>query len=344
MPLFGRRTAEQRERRKRREWGLVAPPRLEADGGDPRLPAVREAARSGDWARLRGLLAPAAAAGAAPGGAGPWTDDLSRLADELMEVPGAEEWLGRAVAADPKDPLARLALGARQVGWAWEARSRRKAKYVSREQFEVFHGRLREAEDHLYEAAQLVPEWVAPWYFLLPAGRGLEVGQEVAERRMEAVTARFPHHLPAHRAHLQQVCAKWGGSHEKMHGFARTAMLAAPEGSPLGELVALAQLEQWYEEPAGDDERYLNRPEVAEQLHEAWSRSLGHPDFRPFPGWTLTGNTFAMTFAMAGRKDAAVAAFRMLDGAVTRSPWNHLRGGGEDPVGVFTQWQARMLR
>ncbi|WP_051950847.1 tetratricopeptide repeat protein [Actinacidiphila yeochonensis] len=344
MPLFGRRTAEKQEkkaRERRQSWGLVAPPRLDTDLGDPRLTAVLGAARSGDWAGVRELLASAAEG---PGLAGPWTDDLSWLVNEVMDVDGAEEWLARAVADDPRDPLARLALGTRQIGWAWEARSAKLAKYVSKEQFAVFHARLRDAEEHLYEAAELAPEWVAPWYFLLTSGRGLQVGQDAARRRLDAVVARFPHHLPAHRVHLQQVCAKWGGSHEKMHDFARTAMLAAPEGSPFGELVALAQLEEWYGEPKENGTSSLAQPEAAGRLGQAWERSLGHAAFQRHPGWTASANTFAMTFSLAGRKQSAVEVFAMLNGAVCRSPWNRLKGGADDPVGTYTRWQARMLR
>jgi hypothetical protein len=166
----------------------------------------------------------------------------------------------------------------------------------------------------------------------------------VAQRRLESVTARFPFHISAHRAHLQQVCAKWGGSHEKMHDFARTAMLAAPEGSPFGELVALGVLEHWSRDPGEEGDRYILRPEVAERLSEAWARSLGRPEFRTAPNWFCWGNTFALAFSVAGRKAEALEAYRLLDGAVCESAWQYLKGGTDDPVGTYAKWQARMLR
>jgi hypothetical protein len=274
--------------------------------GDPRIDAVRAAAESGQWPLVREQLA-AAADG----------EDLTWLIEGTM-----------------------VTAGARHIEWAWEARSRLRAVSVSREQFEVFHARLRTAEEQLYEAAEREPQSAAPWYFLQITGRGLEVGPDIAERRFEATVRRGPGHLAAHRQHVQQLCRKWGGSHERMHAFARDAMLGAPAGGPLGELVAIAHLEQWLDEPEGADAEYIRSSEVILQLYDAADRSVHHPRYVRRRDWTRGFNTFALAFALAGEHEAAAALFDELGGAVTEFPWLYLNG--QDPAVPYLAWRSRV--
>lgn len=327
------------------------PARLDPAYGDPQLARLRQAAAAGGWPAMRALLAPHASreptepteptagddAGADRG------DELSRLVEGVMTVPGTETWLADAVAAAPGDPLPLLLSAARHVAWAWEARSHKQARYVEREQFEVFHTRLRIAEEQLYEVAERVPHWAAPWYLLQMSGRGLQVGQDIAARRFEAAVRRCPGHLGAHRQRMQQLCPKWGGSLAQTHEFARASMLAAPEGDPMGELVATAHLEQWLDEggaAAGDGVSVrMRRPEVVAQLHEAADRSVRHPQFVRRRDWTRSVNTFALAFSLAGERSAAAALFRELDGCVTEFPWSYL--DGQDPTAPFRAWRSR---
>jgi hypothetical protein len=344
-----------------------ATPRLDHSYGDPRLAALRAAAS-----------APAAAptAFAAPGvhhtpdalGTGRrWPviraqlalatdgEDLAWLVEGLAAIDGVEVWIGDVVAAEPHSALPLLVSGARHVEWAWQARTRKMAKYVSKEQFAVFHARLRIAEEQLYEVAEREPDWCAPWYFLQIAGRGLQVEQPVAARRFEATVRRSPGHLAGHRQYLQQVCDKWGGSHERMHAFARASMLGAPEGAPLGELVAIAHLEQWLErledigepgelEGLGDEadagSRYIRSADVVGQLFEAAERSVRHPQYVRQRDWARGFNTFALAFALAGEFAAARELFRALQGRVSQFPWMYL--DGQDPAAPFRGWRDRV--
>ncbi|WP_405589463.1 hypothetical protein [Streptomyces sp. NBC_01190] len=302
--------------------------------GDPRLAALRAAATGpgtdgGRWPGIAGQLSLAVDG-----------EDLTWLVEGLASVDGTEAWIG-AVAAEAPDPaLPLLVSGARHIEWAWQARTRKMAKYVSKEQFEVFHARLAVAEEQLYEVAEREPDWAAPWYFLQIAGRGLQVGQRLAARRFEAAVRRSPGHLAGHRQQLQQVCGKWGGSHAQMHDFARQAMLGAPEGSPLGELVAIAHLEHWLDEEAGADTRYIRRSDVVVELYEAAERSVHHPDFVRRRDWTRSFNTFALAFALAGENEAARDLFRVLEGSVTEFPWMYLNG--HDPTVPFREWRSRV--
>ncbi|MFD0266218.1 hypothetical protein ACFVGY_06430 [Streptomyces sp. NPDC127106] len=295
---------------------------LEKDYGDPAVTRIREAAEAADWAGVRDVLA-----------ARPESEDRSWLLWTVGDVAGVEEWIHRAVAAEPDSALPVLVAGARYVSWGWEARTGAWAKDVSREQFEVFHARLHRAEEFLYAAAEREPAWASPWHFLQVTGRGLQVGPVVARRRFEATVRRDPFHLRAHQQQLQQVCKKWGGSHEEMHAFARESVLKAPEGSLLGQLVAVAHIEHWLSLDSGPDEQYMRRSDVVASLREAAERSVLHPDFERGAGRVQVCNTFAMAFSLAGEAIMARRCFEATEGTVSEFPWYYVNG--ENPVAAY---------
>nr|BFD94258.1 hypothetical protein KitaXyl93_56180 [Kitasatospora sp. Xyl93] len=344
MPLFRRRSGGEGEQDRagrrgfgsgfgfgRRGTGSPAAP----GGGEPRLDpaygdesvrlALRQAA-DGDWAALRPALA------AAEG------EDLTFLAGTISHVPRVEQWTSRALADTPEDTLLLLLSGARHVAWAWEARTGARAKDVTEERWKVFHERLEVAEEQLLEVAEREPSWHAPWRFLQTSARGASLGPDVATCRFEAAVRRAPGNAGSHWDRLQQLSAKWGGSHEEMHAFARSVMLAAPEGSRLGELVAVAHLEHWLALPDGEDRAYLTSPAVVGGLQEAAFRSVLHPDFKPVRGWQDSFNAFAMAFSLADQPKTARLLFDALDGFVTEAPWNYLAGG---PVKAFRSHRDR---
>jgi len=301
--------------------GRGAGPALDPSCGDAELAVMLRQAEAGDWAGLRaGLTAVDDAA------------DLTWMLAALADVKGVETWIPEAIAAEPDSALPLLLSGARHVSWGWEARTKASAKHVSREQWEVFGQRLAVAEEQLYEVAEREPDWLGPWYFLQISGRGTSIERPAGRYRFEAALRRCPGHLGSHKQRLQQVCAKWGGSHEEMHEFARGAMLSAPEGSPLGELVALAHLERWLELDYGQDQAYLRRPEVVAELHEALERSILHPAYQRPRNWKAQYNTFAMVFSVIQDKQTARPLFEAVGDTVTESPWHYLSG---DPVAAF---------
>ncbi|GHF55533.1 hypothetical protein GCM10010218_41330 [Streptomyces mashuensis] len=305
---------------------------LDPDHGDPAAAALRAATRAGDWRAMNHQLA------AVP--QGEYSDGL--VIGAVMETNGVEQWIPQVVAAEPQSALAHLVSGARHIGWAWQARGGGYASDVSREQFQVFFERLRVAEDALYRTAELRPDWSAPWYLLQMSGRGLQVGQEIQRRRFEATVRRCPGHMGAHQQQLQQLCKKWGGSHQEAHAFARSAMLAAPLGSPFGKLVASAHIEEALSGEGRDLTAHLSRPEVLAQLHEAADRSFRHPHFAHHitpGGWIPVYNTFAMAFSLAGDVTAARHCFTALGDHATEWPWQYLNGG--DPAKAFTTWRAK---
>ncbi|WP_263107120.1 hypothetical protein [Kitasatospora sp. DSM 101779] len=314
----------------RRSGGGGAGPAVDPAYGDEGLRGLHARAAAGDWPAVRaGLDAVEDEA------------DRTWLIAQLAETAGSETWLAAAVAAEPDDALPLLLAGARQVSWAWEARTGARAQHVSREQWQVFGERLEKAEEQLYAVAEREPGWLAPWYFLQISARGASLGPDVARYRFEAALRRRPDHLGSHRQRLQQLCRKWGGSHEEMHDFARTAMLAAPEGSPLGELVALAHVEHWLDLDSGDDRAYITRQAVRDQLHEAAERSVLHQAHVRGRGWRSAYNTFAMAFSLAGQPAAANLLFREIGDTVTEFPWAYLNA---DPVEAFRTCRTAAAR
>ncbi|MEW2521085.1 hypothetical protein [Actinacidiphila alni] len=300
--------------------------------GDARLVAMRTAAKEGieQWPVIRGHLAAAVGDG----------EDLTFLLDGLATVSGPERWLGEAAAAAPDDALPLLVSGARHVEWAWHARTGLAAEYVSDEQWKLFRARLTTAEELLLDVAEREPEWAAPWYYLQICGRGLQVADDVAESRFAATLRRSPGHTAAHRQHLQQLSAKWGGSHERMHAFAREAMLGARAGSPLGQLVAQAHLEEWLDQGGDPESPYLSGTEVLAALNQAAARSVYHADFVRRLDWPRAFNTFAMAFALAGDDRLARPLFRVLGDRATELPWAYL--DGQSPMVPFLAWRGRV--
>ncbi|CAN3983753.1 hypothetical protein KPATCC21470_6471 [Kitasatospora purpeofusca] len=323
MSFFRRRSADDAPAgpagRRSRGLGRKAPrgltPVLDLSHGDEELRRLRALADAGDWNAVGSVLAEI-------------EDDaeLTWLLHRLSSVEGTERWLVGAVAERPEDTLLLLFSGARHISWGWEARTGQRAQHVTEEQWRLFRERLGTAEEQLLEVAEREPSWLAPWFFLQIGARGASLGRGIATARFDAALRRDPEHLASHQQRLQQLCAKWGGSHEEMHAFARRAMLDAPEGSPLGEIVALAHLEHWLDLPDGEDHAYLTGPTVRAALREATLRSVLHPAYRRRRDWRSTHNIFAMVLSLADERELAHAVFATLDDVVTDWPWYYLGG------------------
>ncbi|QKW22542.1 hypothetical protein HUT16_28765 [Kitasatospora sp. NA04385] len=287
-------------------------PAIDPAFGDADLARLRAFVGVGSWPAARAILDAAAD-----------QDDLTLMVEAVADVTGAEVLLGKLLAAAPDDPLLQLVQGARHVAWAWEARTAGRARNVTEEQWKLFQERLESAEEHLYRAAELDPELLGPWYFLQRSGRGASIDREAARHRFEAALRRSPGHLDSHRQRLQQLCEKWQGSHEQMHAFARASMLAAPGGSPLGELVASAHIEHWLSLPPGEDAAYMDQEHVRAQLHEAADRSVRHPDYVRGRDWPIAHNVFAMAFVLAEQPAAAHLLFAELGDRAADLPWGY---------------------
>jgi hypothetical protein len=317
-------------------WRRRQTPGVDYSYGDPRLAAIRAAGLEGadGWAVIREQLAGAAAdADGSPAGG----EELAFLAGGLQTVSGVERWIGDVIAAAPGDPLPLLVSGVRHIGWAWHSRAWLETRDVTESQAKLFRDRLTVAEQQLAAVAEREPAWAAPWYFRQISARGLDLGQEVAERRFQETVRRAPGHVAAHRERLQQLTSRWGGSQEQMHAFAQQAAFDAPEGSALGQLVALAHLEEWVDRGADPESSYLQSGRVLGSLHEAAERSVFQPEFVRTRDWAIAFNAFAMAFSLAGDQIAARAMFRVLGDRVTEMPWQYL--DERSPMVAFRGWR-----
>lgn len=296
--------------------------------GDTRVLALTEAAR----ARDRGAFT--AALGAF---------DLGReglVLDELAEVDGVQDWvLGEdgpeAAEGDAQQrATALLVAGARNVVRGWAARTSARAKDVSREQWKLFHERLEVAEEQLLQAAEMRPGWVTPWCRLLTSGRGMSLGRDVNEARLEAALRRDPLDLEVHLQWVSQLQPRWSGAPGEALAFARKAFAQAPAGARLGCVIAYAHIEEWVE---SDEGGCLDSAAVREELRTAAEQSILHPGYERRPGWQYEFNTFAMALSLADARETARRVFAELGGARTERPWRYLA----DPDRQYARFRSR---
>src|SRR5436190_8239256 len=65
-------------------------------------------------------------------------DDRAFYLQQTGDVDGVEEWVQEWIDAEPVSTTPLLVAAQRFITWAWQARSARRARYVSRERFELF--------------------------------------------------------------------------------------------------------------------------------------------------------------------------------------------------------------
>lgn len=291
--------------------------------GDARVLALVEAARAGDWEAVKAALVPF---------------DLGsdhQVLGELADLDGVQNWIGRAVEQDEEHRATALLIsGTRHVSWGWEARTSARAVNVTQEQWRVFHERLDIAEEQLFRAAELRPDWVTPWRRLLTSGRGMSLGTVVNETRLEAALRRAPLDLETHIEWISQLQPRWGGEPGEAMAFARDAFARAPHGDRIGCAIAMAHIEDWVE---SDDMSCLRTPAIQAELRDAADRSILHPAYARPPGWQHDFNVFAMALSLAGERHTAGRVFRALDGAYTEWPWTYF----EEPEKQFARHHRR---
>jgi len=297
--------------------------------GDPVARRLQRSLRRGDWATARAVFE-----------AVEHPDDRAFQVEQAALVPRLEESIREWVEAERGAPLPLLLQGARAIRWAWEARGDGRAHTVTEAGYERFSDRLAFAENCLHEVAALDPDDPEPWAQLVLSGRGREVGIDETYRRFTEVQRRYRWHLTAHEHMLQQLCLKWGGSHELMHDFARRTLAQMPVGSPLGELVAVAQLEHWLDLSRGEQRSYLRRPEVRAELTAAADRSIRHPAYVAPARAAVVHNLFALAFAQIGDAPSAATQFELIGDRVTEWPWNYLGTPAEEFAAVRRKVRA----
>lgn len=240
------------------------------------------------------------------------------LSDTLT---GRPAWIDEWVSHKPHEALPYLFRGRHGVAWAWDARGGGRASTVKEQGARYFFERLLAADVDLASAARLAPDDAGPWVVMLTVGRGLQKGIDYLQQTFEEVRQRYPWHQEAHRAMIQGVAAKWGGSDELMFAFAREASERAPEGLGVHTVLAEAHIEGWMS--MGSDQ-YWQQAGVQEEILTAASRYLDSPRFVPTPRALRNRNVFAFCFWKLKDRERLRQQMEFIGDTVT-PPWTLLR-------------------
>lgn len=285
----------------------------------PEARALRDAAKARDWWTVET-------------GLGRFMDPAAHLIalGAVAEVTD-RGFIEAVFASNPTSALAGTLLASRLVEEGWNIRTGGWARHVSPEQWKGFREHLNRAEQVLIEVTARHPGYTSAWVERLHTARGLSLGQAEARRRYEAVMKVAPQLYQAQSAMIQQLCPKWSGSYEAMHGFAVDCTKASRPGSVNGAVVAEAHIEHWLlidrDEGEGAAVTYLKRPDVQQELLWAAGHSVLNRASRPVVGWVSAHCSFAMAFSLAENYPAAAAHFNalyMTGNLASEAPWEYL--------------------
>jgi hypothetical protein len=197
--------------------------------------------------------------------------------------------------------LPHLALGARLIEHAWEARGNGASSTVSAENARLFEKRLRESEQNLRRAAELAPSDPSPWAFMLTVAKGLGYGLEAGADMFSEAVARCPHHLLAHEKYGAVLSDRWGGSDAQYLAFARDAYGRAGPDSVLSALICqvhedIATYPLHFRNDPVAEKAYRARPEVLSEVSAAFDASLGRPGVQRTKSTIKAAREFAQWF------------------------------------------------
>lgn len=191
--------------------------------------------------------------------------------------------LDKWVRDEPDSADAHLVYGARMLKMAWEARGYGMGREISEERWENFYRLLEQTEIILLRAANLNQADPTPWAYLIMVAVYRSVDESLEEKYFNEAVARDPENWHAHMNRLTALSEKYGGSHEAMFEFARTAGERSRPGSLLRCLILKAHSECWKyikyfdgDEQAASD--YRRRPDVIAECLTAYGDSLAQYD------------------------------------------------------------------
>lgn len=329
---------------------------------DAALRAATDAARAGDWAPARDLMATTRADPdrraryvwvlGASATEDPWGSGRRNM---QLPVDVTAGWPDRWAEAEPDNPDAVLVRARSLVTRGWEVRGSGWASTVGDAAIEEFRRLLLLALSVSAQAADMAPDDPTPWAQRLLMLTALSASREEFDRSWAEVVARDPLHREAHEFKLMYLCEKWHGSHEQMFTFAREAAAAAPTGSPLLVLPLEAHAE-WVMLEHG---RIMQLPSAAEkikafgkfdegyrgerfqsELDAALHRWFAQPT-RKHGMWYGDLNALAYGLARGDRIRDAKPVFEAIGPYVTDLPWTWWQGNAEK---TFLQQRRKALR
>lgn len=219
---------------------------------------------------------------------------------------------------------AAMLLGRGSVREGWRVRGGKVAYDVKEDAWPVFISQLENADRLFDEAARVRPGHPEPWVGLLSTTRGLQLDDDDTGRRFQSLLERAPLHVQGHVLMLENLKAKWGGSHEAMFAFAREQAGRAPEGHVLGGLVVHAHWEMrnlryWADDD--DADAYFRQADVVRDIIQVWRRTGGSGRHVPDADSRVFYNLMAATLALCGQRELARQALRMMKGQCVEWPW-----------------------
>ncbi|ARF79682.1 DUF4034 domain-containing protein [Kitasatospora aureofaciens] len=290
--------------------GDLDPTRATAPGADAaQLAQAEEAATAGDWKPFAAYLAEAGT---------DWNERYRRLWKLAEHASKDDGWLSAWRAAEPGSADAAVVHATALIDLAWQVRSSKQAKHVTREQFDAFHRVLGEATEASRAAAELAPDDPSPFVSQLPIAMGLGWSHEQFDALWQQVIARAPYHYSAHQTALQYWCRKWSGSHEQMSAFAERAAAGAPPESLLSGLRLAALHELEFTE---DDYRSWMTP----QANQAIDKVIADLKTVPTDDPRLPGLHHLLAYGLTHNRRwaEAVEQFRLADRYIDHAPWTY---------------------
>lgn len=302
--------------------GLPPDGAVEVDAPDAALRAALTAARSGAWEPAAELMAQTRTAR-------DW-DRRGQYSTALAELALHHTgWLAEWRQDRPGDPDLALVAAELEIGRAWEIRTAARARHVSREQFQAFHGVLRDSEPILRTAADTNPGDPVPWRILIAHAMGLGAPRAVFDDYLTRGREADPHHVGLHARAVQYLAKKWYGSHAEMFEFAESAAVAAPEGSPLRGLPLHAVTEYALEHEAGIGQGPVAWSRIEGLVEAGLELSAAYePGDRRAAGFR---NHLALALIRSGREADALEVFRLIGTDARTFPWAYLG----DPREIF---------
>jgi hypothetical protein len=281
--------------------------------GDDRIAAFRQALVDGDWAQAAEVFASAEA----PAERELFVQHLD--GDDFAAA--LDAWVEER--PDDADPY--LARGANTVLGAF----RRRAEAAGPVADETFWSELRDAERDLAWAVELDFADPVPWTPLLRSARGLSIPKEELCMRYDESARRDPALLGAHLETLEALSPIGVGSVDELFAFARTMARAAPEGSPLHSLVAMAHLVNSVGLDDSDPRRKYFSGDPSREIEFFARMSVENEAWKDGPEVVEALNIFAAAFAKCGDRPRARALLERVGVSRSVRPWAMLPDGDE---------------
>lgn len=277
---------------------------------------------------------------------------IEAMLQVLDDAESADQWIERLWRwyRENREFHATNALACGLVKYAWLKRGNGLAGEIPERRAQVFRESLAEAERLIDKALATQPDDVDLLCLRLITARGLGLEAGRSWERFRALIAIDGGHYRGHLAMLENLKAKWGGSHEAMFQFARSRAKQMPDGHPLRALVVFAHFEMrnarfWQDDQNADE--YFLAPAIGEEIEQAWNESVNSPQFRDESRVDELCNLFAAALYLAGRHDSARMALGLMDGQCLEMPWRTMGATPKEqgnPAWVVDRIQAELNR